>query len=167
MRPIFIIYHKDCPDGFSAAWTAWKKFGSKAEYVAVNPGKLPKKFPQKREIYVLDVCYPEKILRKMGRENKSLMVIDHHLSNVKDIHAATSYIMDMTHSTAVLSWKYFHPGEKVPRLLSRVEDLDLWRFAFPETYLVGLLAKNIIRYDFKSWEFFVSDFENPRKRKNF
>ena len=37
-----IIYHSDCYDGFSAAWAAWKKFGSKAEYLPVKHGGTSK-----------------------------------------------------------------------------------------------------------------------------
>ena len=32
-KDIVIFYHKECQDGFSGAWVAWKKFGESADYV--------------------------------------------------------------------------------------------------------------------------------------
>ena len=36
-----VIYHKDCTDGFGAAYSAWKLLGSKAQYHAAKHGDAP------------------------------------------------------------------------------------------------------------------------------
>ncbi len=37
-KDIVVIYHKHCPDGFGAAYAAWKKFGDAAEYLPASYG---------------------------------------------------------------------------------------------------------------------------------
>ena len=32
----FILYHKNCPDGFGSALAAYSYFGNKAKYIPVN-----------------------------------------------------------------------------------------------------------------------------------
>jgi len=42
LKEIVIIYHADCPDGFGAAYAAWKKFGDKASYLpCYMPAPVP------------------------------------------------------------------------------------------------------------------------------
>ena len=36
-----LIYHKDCTDGFGAAYAAWKLLGNRAEYHASKHGNPP------------------------------------------------------------------------------------------------------------------------------
>jgi hypothetical protein len=40
MKKTIILYHLDCPDGFGAAWAAWKKFSSKggSAFGTTRPG---------------------------------------------------------------------------------------------------------------------------------
>ncbi len=132
MKKILIIYHSNCPDGFGAAWAAWKKFGNRAEYISVSPEELPGVFPKNREIYAVDVSYPISVQRKLRAENKKLVIIDHHISLKNDTVHFPENVFDNDHSGAVLAWKYFHPGKPVSRLLRYVEDVDLWRFALPK-----------------------------------
>ena len=55
-----ILYHKGCSDGFGAAWSAWKKFGSKAQYIAVKYDEEPPKNLSGKTVYILDFCYSMK-----------------------------------------------------------------------------------------------------------
>ena len=55
-RPL-ILYHAHCADGFGAAFAAWKKLGSGADYVAVNHGDPPPPVAG-RDVVVLDFAYP-------------------------------------------------------------------------------------------------------------
>ena len=34
-----VLYHDNCPDGFTAAWAVWKALGDRAEYRAMNYGQ--------------------------------------------------------------------------------------------------------------------------------
>lgn len=166
MKKILVIYHKNCPDGFGGAWAAWKKFGTKAEYIAVDPETLPQKFPKGKEIYSVDISYPASVQKKLRANNTSLVVLDHHVSRKADTEAFPENTFDNNHSGAVLSWKYFHPKKKVPKFLEYIEDGDLWRFRFPEGGKVVSYAL-MQPYDFRVWTKIVNDVEDVKKRKEY
>ncbi len=162
-KNIAVIYHKNCPDGFGAAWAAWKKFGNNAEYFGVDPHELPQKKIKNKEIFVLDNCLFKKEQKLLLKANKNLTVIDHHFSNEKEVGAAPNFVFDLNHSAAILSWNFFHPKKKMPKLFEHIEDLDLWKFKLPNTYKLSTLFR-YFDYDFKVWDKLIKDFRIPKKR---
>jgi hypothetical protein len=125
-KPIIVFYHGECPDGFSAAWAAWKKLGDAAQYVALTHRSKPFDGLTGKEIYFLDFSYEAPVLEKLVANNISVTVIDHHASMVDDIKHASKFVYDNDHSGAVLAWNYFHPETKPPVFLKYIEDRDLW-----------------------------------------
>ncbi len=166
MKEIVVFYHKNCLDGFTSAWAAWKKFGAKAEYIGLDPRRPAVPNLKKREIFFLDIVCSESDLKKLVKENKSVTVVDHHISRKDMVHFATDAVFSLEHSGAVLSWKHFHPNKKIPRLLLHIEDYDLWRFKLPHTKESNA-ALGIHTFDFREWGRVIADFENPAKRKSF
>lgn len=128
MKSIAVLYHSDCPDGFGAAWAAWKKFGGWAMYLPVRHNEPPPKEINGKTVYTVDFCYGDGALRKIQSEVKSLTVIDHHISRKDAVKNLPGSVYGADHSGAVLAWKYFHPKKKTPKLLRYIEDMDLWRF---------------------------------------
>jgi oligoribonuclease NrnB/cAMP/cGMP phosphodiesterase (DHH superfamily) len=166
MKKILVLYHKNCPDGFGAAWVAWKKFGAKAEYCAVDPETLPETFPIGREIYALDVSYPLAVQKELRAKNYSLIILDHHVSNEKDTRYFKENVFDNNHSGAVLAWKYFYPTQPLPRLLRYIEDVDLWRRSLPQVDVVMPYIYMQER-NFTVWNKLVRDFAAPKGFRNF
>ncbi len=150
MKKILVLYHKNCPDGFGGAWAAWKKFGNKAEYVAVDPDTLPEKFPKGKEIYSVDISYPVSVQKKLREKNKSLVILDHHVSRKNDTEAFPENTFNNNHSGAVLGWRYFHPKKKVPKFLEYIEDYDLWKFSLPKTRSI-IPYLHMQKTDFITW----------------
>jgi len=165
-KKILVIYHKNCRDGFGSAWVAWKKFGSKAEYFGASHPSFPSKILKGKEVYMLDFCYSTEEMKKAKKMAKKITVIDHHASQRQAIKIADDYVFEMKHSGSVLSWKYFFPGKKVPKLLLYIEDKDIWKFSLKNTeeYLSFLETQ---KFDFKLWNKLIKDFEIPAKRKSF
>ena len=64
-KSIVVLYHHDCTDGFSAAWVAWKKFGNTADYIGINPGTAPIGGLKNKEIYMVDLIYPDQYINKL------------------------------------------------------------------------------------------------------
>lgn len=159
-----VFYHKNCFDGFGAAWAAWKKFGDAAEYVALDPEKLPETFPKGKEIYAVDLGYPAFVQKKIRIYNKSLVVIDHHISKKVDTELFPSNVFDNDHSGAVLAWRYFHPKKKVPKLLEYIEDVDLWKWERANTREI-ISALSLRAFDFSAWEVFARAIESAVGRK--
>ncbi|MDD4761621.1 MAG: DHHA1 domain-containing protein [Candidatus Pacebacteria bacterium] len=165
-KKIAVIYHRDCEDGFGAAWVVWKKFGNKADYF---PMFYQSGFPnglKKKEIYMVDFSYPPKELEEIKKNNEKVIVIDHHKTAEESFKKADGGLFDLKHSGATLTWKYFFPNKKVPLLLEYIEDRDLW--IFKKKNSKELLAYlSTLNFDFRVFDKAAKDFEFSEKRKVF
>lgn len=160
---IIVIYHGRCPDGFGGAWAAWRKFGAKAAYVPAFDRNGPPFMPKGKDIYIIDYPYPLGVIEKLAKTNRTLVLIDHHKDQETAMALATDHSYDMDHSGAVLAWRYFHPGKKVPMLLRYVEDRDIWRWKVPHSREMLMLV-DLVRYDFREWNKLAKNLEDPRRR---
>jgi len=163
---IVVLYHKNCPDGFGAAWAAWKKFGKRAKYIGVNHQEPPPSNFSGKHIYMLDFTYPREHTLHVLKNAKSLTILDHHKS-AKDVTLlAPVHRFARNHSGAALSWNFFHYGKKIPRWLLYIEDLDLWRRKLPHTE-DARAALNTYPYDFKVWDRLMREFDNTALRAKY
>lgn len=164
MKNIVILYHAECSDGFGGAWSAWKKFKNKADYIGVKHGTLPQEGLKNKEIYLIDFMYPEEITKELIKNNKRVVAIDHHISAKNLVKMTQDYSYAIDHSGSVLAWQYFNPNRSVPRILKHVEDLDLWKFKLPHTMeIVSWL--NLSDFNFKTWDKLSGTLETADGRK--
>jgi oligoribonuclease NrnB/cAMP/cGMP phosphodiesterase (DHH superfamily) len=164
-KKIIVIYHASCPDGFGAAWAAWKKFGNRAEYCAVKHADKPLDLRGK-EVYFLDLVYKPEVMKPIVKQALKVTVIDHHVTAKDSVALAHESLYDMNHSGAYLAWKYFHPGKAVPKMLLHIEDEDLWKFKLAGTKAVNARLE-LLNFDFKEFDKAVRDFDKPLLRKKF
>jgi len=159
LKNIVVIYHGQCRDGFGAAYAAWKKFGDDASYIPFRDHTTAPDGLVDKEIYIVDFSFLLPILQKLNDTNKSVVVIDHHVSAQADVESFPQNIFDNNHSGAVLSWKYFHPDTAVPPMLQYIEDHDIWKFALPNNreYAAALGEYEV---SFKSWDKLIKDLED-------
>jgi oligoribonuclease NrnB/cAMP/cGMP phosphodiesterase (DHH superfamily) len=152
-----IIYHGNCPDGFGAAWSFWRKYGYSADYFAANyGGDIPD--ITDRELYILDFSYSRKITEEIAAKAKSIVILDHHKTAYEALNGLSYFNYDVNHSGAYLSWKYLFGESKVPHLIKLIEDRDLWNFKIEDSkYLLDVLDSN--PYDFNTWDMLARDFE--------
>ncbi|MDP2695979.1 MAG: DHHA1 domain-containing protein [bacterium] len=162
MKNIIIIYHAECPDGFGGAWSAWKKFGSRATYIAAKHHLPPIDTFKNKEIYFIDFVYPINAVKKLIKNNKRVVLIDHHISAKTIADIVEEKLFKMNNSGAVLAWQYFHPGKKEPKLLQHIQDVDLWKFKISHTDEV-ITYLNLFEFDFRTWNRLASEVENARK----
>ena len=163
-KPIVILYHADCPDGFGGAWAAWMKFGNQAEYFAVQHQAPPPAGLRSKKIYMIDFTYPLPIVRRLIKQNKRVTSIDHHETARLATKATQHSSYALNHSGAALAWLYFHPKKKMPVLVKHVEDQDLFHFYFPDTRRIMSYEK-ILPNDFKVWRKFSEDLEKKSSKK--
>ncbi len=130
MKDIVVLYHASCPDGFGGAYSAWKKFGDAAEYIAVYHGTLPPDLAGK-EIYIIDFSYLKEALLEVEQKAKRLVVLDHHESARESVESVREHVFDTSRSGTGVAWEYFHPGVPLPRLLQYIQDADLWKWERP------------------------------------
>ncbi len=163
-KNIVILYHADCDDGFGSAWSAWKKFGAKADYIAVQHQEPPPKGLKNKEIYMIDFTYPLPIVKRLMKVNKRVTAIDHHKSAETETRATEQPLYALNHSGSTLAWKYFHPKKIIPKLLLYVEDSDLFKFRLRDTKEVRTYIRTL-PFNFKIWNKIAADFNNTKKRK--
>ncbi len=158
-KNIVVLYHKKCPDGFSGAWVAWKKFGDSAEYIPMPPGSDAPRMEGK-QVYCIDYI-PDDLsdLRDFISRNKSVIAIDHHASNESSVPLFSSSKFDKNKCGSMLAWEYFFPEQPVPTLLKYIQDVDLWQWKLPKSKELALYV-NTIEFAFPAWEQLLSDFEN-------
>lgn len=167
LQPIVVLYHAECTDGFSAAWAAWKKFGDQATYIPVKHNEPVPAGLAGKEIYMVDFTYPEAVTTSLIANNKRVTAIDHHVSAESATKLTYDHLFDNNHSGAVLTWKYFHPEQQVPRLLGYVEDMDLWRWQDPDSHPITMALTALETYDFKAWDGIAFDLENDEFRHQY
>lgn len=159
-KPILVVYHGECSDGWTAAWTAWKKLGDTAEYLGAQYRPTDVFDVDDREVYILDYCPTRPELLDYKKRAKSLTVIDHHKTAEARCHGLDFCIFDMNRSGAGMSWDYFHPNVPRPRLINFVEDRDIWRWAYPESRTVTAVLFSYEHGNFQLWSDLVDRIEN-------
>lgn len=146
-----VLYHGGgCPDGFGAAFAAWKKLGDSAQYIGLHPSDPAPALPADAEVVMLDMSFPRDVFLAFRETVKSVKVLDHHVTGQQGIDDLPGTHFDMDHSGAYLSWAHFH-GEPVPDFIRHIEDRDLWRFKMPRTREIGA-ALTSYEQRFDLWE---------------
>ncbi len=155
--PVTVYYHRNCSDGFGAAWAAWKRFGGKVplSFVAYNYGDLLPEMPKGQNVYILDLSFDPDYFAKLRQNNPRVTLLDHHKSAMEKIQplypSDPDVVFDMNRSGAMIAWQTFFPGEPVPNLIRYVEDRDLWRWALPLSLDITT-AMASYPFDFEVWE---------------
>ena len=176
--PITVIYHADCADGFGAAYAAWQRFGDAATYRPMHHGQ-PWEMAEiaGHAVYILDFSFPPDKLEAISSLAQSVVQIDHHTSArqpwahllIRTADGGESYrhptlaltlCFNLDKSGARLAWEYFHPAQPVPLILRHIEDMDLWRFALPDTRAVSR-ALRLHDFDFATWNALIDASPNP------
>jgi hypothetical protein len=165
--PIAVIYHKKCPDGFGAAYAAWKKFGDTATYIPAGYGdELPEGLEGK-EVYILDFSFEHGgTMEKLLATTKRVVAIDHHESARERTESIPEHLYDKERSGATIAWSYFHPDTPTPYFLKVIEDGDLYRYALPETRDVFSYL-DVVPNDFTIWDALVQQLEDDTTRPAF
>ena len=164
-KKIVVIYHGECKDGFGGALAAWLKLGDEADYIGVQHSNPPPEDLKGKEVYFIDFVYKEPVMLEIVAANKKTVALDHHITAKDILPLATEYVFDNEHSGSVIAWKYFHPGQPVPRLLSAIEDNDLWRFSFPDSKEI-FMYMHTVEPDFESWKKVMDALEDETRGRS-
>nr|QBK88279.1 MAG: DHH family phosphohydrolase [Marseillevirus LCMAC202] len=132
-----VIYHANCPDGFTSAWAFWSLFRDRAEYLPYRYGQEPPDLTGKR-VAIVDFSFPRETLLRMVDQAQYLVVLDHHKSAERDLDglnlgAKGEIIFDMARSGAQIAWDYLFASRQRPWFVDYVADRDLWRNELPQT----------------------------------
>lgn len=183
MKPDICIYHGNCADGFTAAWTVWRRFGDTIEYLPGVYGNPPPPVGGKH-VLMVDFSYKRPVLEDMAKSAESITILDHHktasadldpfailnpvnFGTINDVLAATQPGLgniraefDMERSGAQMAWDFMSPGLPRPKLVDYVADRDLWRFALPSSRAVNAWVFSY-GYRFVTWSELARQVESP------
>ena len=162
-----VIYHANCNDGFGAAYSAWKLLGNRAEYHAASHGSPPPDVTGKK-VVILDFSYNNATTKALIEQAEELWVIDHHKSNMVELHDISNTHFDMTKSGAMLAWEFFHPGKEAPKFIGYIQDRDLWQWELPYSKEFSA-AFDMVPWNFDEYEKFEDDsvFDDAVKRGSY
>ncbi len=155
-----IFYHGSCPDGFGGAYAAWKKFGDTATYVPLHRGEEELPELAGADAYFIDFTYDKEEMDRIAAQVERLTVLDHHEGVRAVVESYPNHIFDNDRSGATIAWDFFHPGVPAPKLLSFIEDDDLFRFSYPDTRSV-LAYLGVNPFTFEFWDEVASKLDDP------
>lgn len=153
--PDICVYHGHCPDGFTAAWAVWKRFGDSVEYRHGSYGSAPPTVDGKH-ILLVDFSYKRDVLKELASKAASITVLDHHETAQADLQplldsGVVGGLFDMNRSGAGIAWDVLHPGERRPALIDYIEDRDLWTWKLPLSRPV-LAYVDTFDFSFAKWD---------------
>jgi len=137
METVICYYHNDDLDGVTSASIIKKKY-PQANFFGWNYGEKVAVQSNYDIVFIVDITLPESVMKELIANNKKVIWIDHHGRKIKDMEKKIKNIDGFrdtknNHSACVLTWKYVYPCEPTPTLLRYVEDIDLWKWEYPNT----------------------------------
>lgn len=155
-----VLFHGSCFDGFTSAWIA-KNAGVLPEnlFPVTYGGPIPPangtSLIEPATVLMVDFSLPREQLIEFRDELRSeggdLIVLDHHKSAEAQLHGLDWAYFDMNESGASLAWRFFHPGEKAPKLVKYIREHDLWRFELEDSAEIrGYLRSYVMTYE--NWD---------------
>lgn len=133
------LYHDKCPDGIGSALAAYlfaKENNKKIEFIGIGVDHdLTTLDLDGKCVVMCDISAKKEKLAALFERVKGFQLIDHHKTAEKDLESipAELKLFDMKHSGAWLTWRWFYPTGKVPRLIEYIEDRDIWTKRFEES----------------------------------
>jgi oligoribonuclease NrnB/cAMP/cGMP phosphodiesterase (DHH superfamily) len=138
-----VMYHKGCMDGFMAAVIAkWKLENvgtvvlvgtdpNEADVLATISGLLVDNNPYVN-LYCYDVSMTQKTFDALLKYFPKALVFDHHKTTL-GVATHPQLLVDITKSGAVLAWEHLYAKLPVPKIVSYIQDRDLWTWALPHS----------------------------------
>ncbi len=131
-----IMYHRDCPDGFCAAYIA-KNVYQEATLVGLTHGEPPPIISEGMEILMVDFSYPRYVMLALQKKSGWLCVLDHHATAEKELAGLSFAKFDMKRSGAGMTWDALRSPAPRPWYVEYVQDRDLWNNRLPKTEAVN------------------------------
>lgn len=163
MNNVAIIYHGDCPDGFTAAWLIRR---AHPEAVLI-PAKYGEPVPELYGyvVFVVDFCYTPEQMDKLASCASLVRVLDHH-QTARDQHWSYRWVVFKDNelpkpgnnwcgrfvawfadklSGAGMAAAYCEQlcGLATPEFVKYVQDRDLWEFSLPGTREISAYVRSL------------------------
>lgn len=162
----YIIYHKNCLDGFSSFIILLKSKMISEQFIVkhdVPSAIFPPRGFENKDVIIMDVAYKKEILREIFDKAKSVVFIDHHITIKNDVDELydkyknkVKIIYDVKESGSSLTWKYFFKNKELPDFIKYIKDNDIgeWKLKHTKPFIYALRVKYNISEnyeDIKQW----------------
>lgn len=155
-----VIYHADCPDGFTAATIVKGKYKN-CELIRGIHGESPP-LVEDDAVIIVDFSYKRDVLIEMAKSARNILIIDHHKSaeaELVDLPDNVTTIFDMEESGASLAWKYYYKDEEMPDFVRYIKDRDLWQHLLPKSREINIGINSMEHTDWGRYIFGACDME--------
>ena len=166
----YIIYHKNCMDGFTGFYIFMKTKSWKPKPFVYPDVPSTKEIPpdiKDKNVIVIDVAYKPDILKQIAKLANKVLFIDHHITIRDDVQSLgldskLKIVYDEKESGASLVWKYFFSDVQMPKFIKLIKDNDIGNWKYPETLpFLSALEINYVcdpTYDnLKKWDTLLDD----------
>lgn len=156
MKPTFVLYHSNCPDGFAAAWAVWMHLHEfspelQASYIPVNYQQPLPEIPDGSDVVIVDFSYPREVIEELAARCR-VLVLDHHPTAKAALHGLACARFEEHKCGAVMAWEHFFPTRDVPELLLYIQDRDLWQWRMPRSKQINAALWKGTPRDFSRWK---------------
>lgn len=150
-----VLYHRDCADGFCAAWLIWRYLDHDATFIPVAYGE-PAPDLIGRDVMILDFSYPREVMEEIHNRTNALICLDHHKSAQKALEGLPYCIFDMERSGGQLTCDWLlnekaFPLKDRPWLVDYTADRDLWKWELRRSREVNAVVRSL-PFQFSVWE---------------
>jgi len=145
-----IIYHANCCDGFCCAYLLKNLFPD-AELLPYNYG-TPAPYLKDQDIIIADFSFSREECLELKKNNKSLLILDHHKSAAKELEGLDFVVFNNEKSGARLVQEHFNIGPNW--LIDYTEDRDLWRHKLEDTEEINMGIR-CFPFDLDVWASFT------------
>lgn len=153
---IWVLYHRNCADGFTSAWVAWQRLyvehnAGIVNYQAMSYGDdAPSKIRPGDTVYILDFSFSRDVLESLNA-TCTVIVLDHHQTSQKILKGLSYAHFDMKKSGAMMAWNWFFPDKEPPKIVKYAQDRDLWTWKLDKSLEVSA-AMHMEAYSFEQWD---------------
>jgi oligoribonuclease NrnB/cAMP/cGMP phosphodiesterase (DHH superfamily) len=145
LRADVVLYHGDCPDGYSAAFVLYTAgyIGSKTKIIPDNPYAIKAPTGVSGLVFIIDLAYRLSVVKEILDEAHRVVFIDHHRTHRQDLEELSNdskyegrfrYVYDEEECAATLTWKYCFPEERIPTFLRMIRDNDIGIWMMEDTH---------------------------------
>jgi len=137
MSPTICFHHND-EDGRASAAIIRHALGDELTLIEMDYDDLAIPWDvvaRAQQVIVVDFSFPTQDMQNLAAGRKFIW-IDHHVSALTELGEVSRDwpgSRDLSEAACVLTWKYFFPGQPVPRAITLIGDRDVWRWAEADT----------------------------------
>jgi hypothetical protein len=185
-KPKICIYHGGCPDGFTAAWAIWRRWGREVRFIPATYGKpiaIDEGELKNADVLFVDFSLPFEAIEEWQTHARSIVILDHHKTAQEALETYATFDLtvadlervlqddgsapelprnvavhfDSVRSGAMLAWIFAFPRLPPPLFVKYIQDRDLWLFNLGDDSRAHAASVASYVMNFETWEIIVHE----------